>query len=273
MPRSRTCAAVGGAVVVALAACTGPGAGQSTTTPPTTSSTAPSPTTGATPARPEPTLVVGLGDSVVSGGQCGCTDITTSYAAALTSSGHGPTSAANLGVSGETAPGLAGQLATDPTTRQDLVTAGRVVVIIGANDLVPLVDRWSGPGCDASCYSPAVTAMGAAVDTDVALILATTRASPSDVLVAGYWDVFEDGDVAKARRGSAFLGWSDAVTRAANAAICAAARTRGATCVDLYRPFKGDGDGDDTGLLVDDGDHPNAAGTARIVSALMAARG
>lgn len=62
------------------------------------------------------------------------------------------------------------------------------------------------------------------------------------------------------------------MTKAANAAICSAAGTAGATCVDLYAPFKGDGDSDDTRLLASDGDHPDAAGAALIAEELLAAR-
>jgi hypothetical protein len=45
----------------------------------------------------------------------------------------------------------------------------------------------------------------------------------------------------------------------------------GATCVDLYAPYKGDGSRNPTALLAGDGDHPNAAGNQLISSALMAA--
>ena len=44
------------------------------------------------------------------------------------------------------------------------------------------------------------------------------------------------------------------------------------TYVDIYTPFKGaDGSTDDTALLADDGDHPNAAGHQLIATALLAA--
>jgi lysophospholipase L1-like esterase len=88
--------------------------------------------------------------------------------------------------------------------------------------------------------------------------------------VTNYWNVFEDGDVGTAENGGSFQSWSDLLTRAANAQICEAARRGGATCVDLYSPFKGDGSKNPTSRLAADGDHPNAAGHQLIASALLA---
>ena len=72
-------------------------------------------------------------------------------------------------------------------------------------------------------------------------------------------------------RDRAYLRWSDELTRALNSTICTVARDAGATCVDLYAPFKGDGSLKPTTLLAADGDHPNAAGNQAISAALMAA--
>jgi len=88
--------------------------------------------------------------------------------------------------------------------------------------------------------------------------------------VTGYWNVFLDGAVGRAR-GAAYVTGSDALTRAVNAGIAAAAERTGATYVDVYRPFKGDGDVDCTPLLAADGDHPDARGHRVIAEALLAA--
>lgn len=63
---------------------------------------------------------------------------------------------------------------------------------------------------------------------------------------------------------------SEEVTEAANTAICAAARTRSADCVDLNRWFDVEAS-DPTRLLAADGDHPNAAGVDVVAAALMTA--
>jgi lysophospholipase L1-like esterase len=91
------------------------------------------------------------------------------------------------------------------------------------------------------------------------------------VLVTTYWNVFTDGDVARRAERPGYLAWSDALTRQANAAIAQVAATHGATLVDLYAPFKGDGSTDPTDLLAADGDHPDAAGTALISRTVLAA--
>lgn len=140
-----------------------------------------------------------------------------------------------------------------------------------ANDLTPLLARWQASGCTATCYSPAVEAVGA----NVAAILSAAKNlrghQPTRILVTDYWNVSADGDVARASDGPAYLRWSDELTRALNSAICTVARDSGVTCVDLYAPFKGDGSLNPTTLLAADGDHPNAAGNRVISAALMAA--
>jgi lysophospholipase L1-like esterase len=85
--------------------------------------------------------------------------------------------------------------------------------------------------------------------------------------VTTYWNVFTDGDVARASGGQAQIDWSQDVTVAANDAICSAATAHHDTCVDLYGPIQ---DGDPTDVLAPDGDHPNASGVGVIVQALMA---
>lgn len=97
-----------------------------------------------------------------------------------------------------------------------------------------------------------------------------SEAPRARLLVTDYWNVFEDGDVADAKRGPGFATWSDKVTGSANMAICSKAAAVGATCVDLYEPFEGeDGTRNPSALLADDGDHPNAAGHALIAATLL----
>ncbi|MGA8978984.1 MAG: SGNH/GDSL hydrolase family protein, partial [Pedococcus sp.] len=214
-------------------------------------------------------VVVGLGDSVMAGTSCDCQPFLARYATALADRQHLSARSENLGRSGLTIPGLGRQLAT-AVTRRALGSASVVVVTIGANDLVPLVDRWHDGACGVACVRDA----GARLAGPLESVLTRVRAElPDDaaMLVTTYWNVFEDGDVADGDYGPTFAQWSDAVTAEANSRICAAAHRVDATCVDLYAPFNGAGGKDPTPLLADDGDHPNAAGHALIARALVAA--
>ena len=234
-------------------------------------SATPSSTTSV-PSSPSPQgqTVVALGDSVTAGSACDCTPFPELYAAALSARGPAKVRAANLGQSGLTTTGLVDQLG-GRSTREALSGAARVVVTIGANDLLPLIERRAASGCDASCSQPSVDQMGEGLARALARVRSDDPAL-QQLLVTTYWNVFEDGDVADALRGPGFADWSDGVTKAANAAICRDAAAASATCVDLYTPFVGtDGQRNPTSLLADDGDHPNAAGHAVVAAALLKA--
>lgn len=272
------------ASILALAGCTAasgaPVGSRTASVSPTSSTGAPgsasdaptSPAPSSTTTPPGPVRIVGLGDSVTAGTNCGCTDFVTQYASGY-SKAHGVrTTSDNLGSNGATAASLVEDLADDATTRRDVGGSDIVLVTIGANDLVPLIGTWQRSGCSASCYDPAVAQMGTQVRTVVQRIEQLRAGRPTTILVTDYWNVFEDGQVADDDYGAAFSGWSDAVTRQANSAIRdAVADVGGAVCVDLYEPFKADGSSDDTDYLASDGDHPNAAGTALIARTLLAA--
>lgn len=225
--------------------------------------------TSASPAHKFAT-VVGIGDSVTSAAVCGCTGFVELVAAQLPAADGGPAHVVNLGTGGLTAAGLRTSVTTPGPTTSAVAQGDILLITIGANDLTPLLTQWHTSGCPAACYSPAVDAVG----SDLAAILAAADKLrgqlPTQVLVTDYWNVFADGDVAIQKNGSAYLRWSDALTRALNSRICAAAQNAGATCVDLYGPLKGDGSRNPTAFLADDGDHPNAAGHQLIASTLLA---
>jgi len=230
--------------------------------------TTPTPTASMAPGS---ATVVGIGDSVTSATVCGCTGFVESYAANLPAAAGGPAHAVNLGSGGLTAARLRALLTSPSPTATGVAQGDILLVTIGANDLTPLLARWQASGCTAACYSPAVEAVGG----NVAAILSAAKDlrghQPTRILVTDYWNVFADGDVARASDGPAYLRWSDELSRALNSTICRVARDAGATCVDLYAPFKGDGSLNPTTLLAADGDHPNAAGNQVISAALMAA--
>ena len=220
---------------------------------------------------PGSTTVVGIGDSVTAATVCACTGFVESYAAHLPSAAGGPAKAVNLGTNGMTAAELLSLITTPGPTASGVAKGDILLVTIGANDLNPLIPLWQSSACSEACYSPAVDAVGSDLSGILAAAKSLRGGRPTQVLVTDYWDVFADGDVARASDGPAYLRWSDELTRALNVSICRAARSAGATCVDLYAPFKGDGSLNPTALLAADGDHPNAAGNQVISSALMAA--
>lgn len=278
-----------GAVVAALLLTAGCGtaeassSGSGPASPPGAASSTPaaSPAASASPARPSPSpgstlQVVGLGDSVTSGYHCDCDDYVTGFAHLLAEQDGVRVHATNDGEAGSTSDGLADELeGTDDDDRDlqdDVAGADVVVITMGANDLAPALDSFRDGSCDASCYDPQVAQM----QTDLGRVLDRVQAldhGHARVLVTTYWNVFTDGDVARHAERSGYLAWSDTVTRQANAAITTVASAHRATLVDLYAPFKGDGSDDPTGLLADDGDHPDAAGTALISRAVLEAYG
>ncbi|GAA1242839.1 SGNH/GDSL hydrolase family protein [Oryzihumus leptocrescens] len=232
-------------------------------------------TAGATGDRhppPLPVRVVGIGDSVTTGTACHCTDFVRLYARALTSRSR-PATATNLGAGGLTSEQLLDALRRPGVVREGVSRADVLLVTIGANDLEPLISQWRSSGCPESCWSPSVSKVAGTV-ADVVRTAQALRGDPHErILVTGYWNVFDDGDEASNAHGPAYVAWTDQLSRGFNSAVCAALRGTGATCVDLYTPFKGDGSSNPTPFLAADGDHPNAAGHRLIAGALLAASG
>ena len=222
-------------------------------------------------SAPPPLHVVGLGDSVMAGTNCGCPGMVEEYADALDRRTGRTTHVANLGQDGAVTADVLQDLAGAPRTKSAVAGADVVVVTVGANDLEPQRAAWQSSGCAARCYEAAAGAVGRRL-ARVLRALAADRGGRTDhVLVTDYWNVFRDGQVALDADGAAERAWSERVTAAADREICAAAQRSGALCVDLVAPFKGDGRRDPTPLLAGDGDHPNAAGMQAIVTALLAA--
>jgi lysophospholipase L1-like esterase len=214
--------------------------------------------------------VVGIGDSVTSGFNCDCEAFVGLYATQLATQDDLSTSWANLGVPGWTSSQLLTAMSKPGTFRDQVARADILLVTIGANDLTPLESE--GPtSCPATCYTPLIQNTKQNVQLIVDTARTTNPAHPPTILVTDYWNVFEDGDVGLAMHGAAFQTWSNALTIAENTQICQGAHDAGATCVDLYAPFKGNGSRNPTPLLAADGNHPNAAGHQLIASTLLAA--
>ena len=147
-----------------------------------------------------------------------------------------------------------------------------VAVTIGANDMARARSEWEQDGC-VTCFDKVAARIKANVVKIVRLARADAGRDPVEVLVTTYWNVFEEAaaDDHSPQR-AAYTAMSDLATRRANVAICAAAEQENAACVDLYRPFKGDGSDDASPLLADDRDHPNAAGH-QLIAVRLAASG
>jgi acyl-CoA thioesterase-1 len=225
--------------------------------------------TSAGPSTATGLSVVGLGDSVMLGTDCGCDGIMARYAEREQPASGARIVPVNLGASGATTATLLSDLRSSQVLGR--VTRARVVVVIvGANDLVPQLRRRQRSECAASCYDPAVREMGERLHDVLERVSSVRRSSTGPVLVLDYWNVFPDGEQTAGSRGRAMVDWARGVSRAADAAICRTSAVFHDTCVDLYGPMVGS-DRDPTTLLAADGDHPNTRGVDLIVDRLVAA--
>jgi lysophospholipase L1-like esterase len=220
-----------------------------------------------------PGVVTGLGDSVSAGNACGCTTFVSLVGQALAGGDARAARVHNLSRGGASTWSVLTQL-TDPAVRRTIGGASVVLVDVGANDFAeaPLTDPACRPQAALSCYRPALASQVPRLDRILRQIVALARPGGGIVLVSGYWNIFRDGAVGRAR-GSDYVIGSDALTRAFNASVKAAAQRDGAVYVDTYTPFKGRGQVDCTPLLAPDGDHPNARGHQVLAAAVLAALG
>lgn len=205
--------------------------------------------------------VVTFGDSVPAGAACDCTPFPDLYARLLIPAAE----SVNLAHNGYTAVDVRRQV-EEPAAQDAIRRAGTVLIMAGANDLSAVfdADRDSRDPADtaalAAAYAPAASQVEQAVDGTVARIRAI---HPGDVrvLVFGYWNIVEDGDVARNDYGDDGIVEAATATRYANDALRTAAEHSDARYVPTVDAFKGaDGNADPTDLLTDDGDHPNARG-------------
>jgi lysophospholipase L1-like esterase len=219
--------------------------------------------------------VVALGDSVTSGGACDCIAFPELYGRQLARERGVTVHVRNEGVGGLDSPGLLSSL-DDPTseTARAVAAADIVVVTIGANDFGDHHDQITAGQCAGPEGIDCVTDELAALRANLHGILARTRALRGNrstaVLVTGYWNVFEDGDVARSRFPDVGRTATIRLTFRANAVIKADADQSGATYVDLFDAFE-NRHGGPTPLLAPDGDHPNARGHALTARVLIAA--
>jgi lysophospholipase L1-like esterase len=217
--------------------------------------------------------VVALGDSVTSGVACQCTAFPRLYGRLVAERTGQSVAVDNQGVSGMTSNSLLDQLEHKHSGISEAVQAANIVLItIGANDFADHEDAVTRASCTPVVPDSCVAGELSRLPMNLHQILARIRSLRPDatVLMTGYWNVFQDGQVARDLYTPDGIEASFALTRAANAAVADVARTDGAKYVDIFNPFEKPGL-DITSLLASDGDHPNAAGHALIAQTLAAA--
>ena len=157
----------------------------------------------AAPPVPGPD-VLALGDSVPAGSACDCVPFPTLYAHLLAADGQ----ATDLAQGGFTSGDVRAQLG-DPAVRAAIRSATVTVIMVGANDLAAVFA--AGGGGSAQTDQQAAAGVEANVASVVGQIR-TVQAATRPVLVLGYWNVLEDGDVARADYSAADSAQAAALT-------------------------------------------------------------
>ncbi|MEU4287182.1 SGNH/GDSL hydrolase family protein [Kribbella sp. NPDC026596] len=224
-------------------------------------------------AHPGQLEVVALGDSVTSGTACNCAAFPAIYGALLHTRTGSAVSVDNLGAGGLDSAGLLRRLdQPDSPTEAATSTADVVLVTIGANDFGDHHDDITTGRCtDTDCVADELEQLSANLHRILERIGALRTGRATTVLVTGYWNVFEDGEVARRTFPATGRAATTDLTLRVNAIIANVTTATGATYVDLYAPFERPGT-DVTALLAPDGDHPNAAGH-HLIAQLLANTG
>lgn len=215
-------------------------------------------------------VVLALGDSVPSGYACECSPFPETYGSLLRSSTGAHVVVDNRAVGGLDTAGLIAQLRT-PDVANAVRRSDVIVVTIGANDFGDHHREVVEGRCktaDTDCVADDLSAMRGRLATVLTRIRALREGEPTTVLTTGYWNVFEDGDVARDAFGEEGLRKSLHLTGRANRVIRSVSAAAGARYVDLSRPFE-QSEKDVTSLLAADGDHPDAAGHDLIARTLL----
>jgi lysophospholipase L1-like esterase len=219
-------------------------------------------------ARP-PLRVVGLGDSVPAADTCDCDGFLEQLVPDLHATTGRSVTLRNDATSGWTTRDVLTDLSRG-RARVDLTQGADLVVVeIGANDfdLARLTDASCAPAGSSPCFRDTLTRLRSDLTTIVDRVRAL--APGTRVALMGYWNVSVDGSVGRAL-GPTYVAGSDALTRDVNQVVLDVARDTGATYVDAYTPLKGtEGDRNPTEDLLDDGDHPDASGHARLADAVL----
>jgi len=226
--------------------------------------------------------LVALGDSIPFGGSyCGfCTPYPRLLGTALARQGGHAVAVTDLGVPGLTTAQLLTRVRTLAATRQAIAAADIVTITIGHND-TPWNSRhdscdgpraWFGPYRDAlwstytgPCLAREADALGSRLRAILVEVRVLRGSRPTLIEVTTDWNqvLGEPGITTVARQASkAVLDRFDSVT-------CAAARTAGARCGDVYHVFNGPtGTASAGSFLAADHDHASQKGHQAIAALL-----
>ncbi|MBO3129800.1 GDSL-type esterase/lipase family protein [Dermatophilus congolensis] len=216
-----------------------------------------------------PVSVITFGDSVPSGAACHCIPFGEKVANSIASTQDKDYAFRNYARGGSTSAGLLSTLKT-PEVRTNTAGSDLVLVETGANDFSPSkAAQCRNDIASKNCYGPQLRALRSNLSSALRTIKSLQKYPRAEVMALGYWNVFQDGAVGRAK-GKAFVVGSDRLTREVNKTIRFAARDAGVWYVDVYTPFKGPkGINDPTSLLAADGDHPNGDGHQAIADAVI----
>jgi len=204
-------------------------------------------------------VVVALVDSVPAGSACDCRNFVAGYADLVSHRTHHTAAVTNLARGGAETEDVLEQL-KQPDVRRALDDATTVLLMIGANDFYRPFCHVQRGGSTTAAYRPVARQVQSNLEETIRQIRAL-HDGPVKIVVLGYWNVVEDGRVARRDYGAVGVAAAESATTWANRALKAAARSADAVFVPTYEAFKGaDGHKDPTSLLAADGDHPNAAG-------------
>ncbi len=232
--------------------------------------TAPSPAGG---QRARSLGVVALGDSVTSGANCACVPFPQVYGRLLRDRRQVRVTVDNRGAGGLDSGDLVGDLGDPGSSTARAVRRAEVVLItIGANDFGDHHDDVARRACLAECVGDELPELGRHVRQVLGRVRSLRDGRRTTVLVTGYWNVFEDGEVASREFPEPGRAATVRLTRRVNDLLRSVSRSEGATYVDLFGPFRlAARSGGVTRLLAADGDHPDAAGHALIARTLLGA--
>lgn len=217
-----------------------------------------------------PLRLVALGDSVPAGTACHCANFVALLGDRIAAALHRRVLVINDARPGEDSTGLRADLDGGSAIGDDVANTDVVVVNIGANDVS--FNDYSDAGCAAehtACYTTVFSMLRANLTAVVHRISALRHGQDTQVVVVGYWNIWQDGSVGEAK-GPEFQQVSRDLTSAVNRTLQQVALAGGLSYVDLVTPFHGaDGASDVDAMLADDGDHPNAAGHRVIAAAIL----
>ena len=208
--------------------------------------------------------LVGLGDSIADAANCmPCVSYVDLVGRSAVAKLGRAVNVKNLSrTTGLTSSGLLALVATDGRFRRSLAAADIVTISIGNNETCAGADT-------ESCWDRAIPRVRRNVDATLSIIHSLRRGQPTAIRVTGLFNQAPGHPAAPKARG--FQAYFAQKIASMNEALCSAARSNGALCVDLVRSFNGSsGRRSPRRFLMPDYIHPNAAGQRRIAAAIVA---